>query len=116
MTVFARLIIIVRFNLDGQRPSQRVATLRPPGSPFGAHAEAPAPHAGGIFSLVKRGCATQKWRSSRRAARLPVVLKAVVEVAASQGDDGVGSPDRPEHARLFETRADYGLAAGFDDA
>src|ERR1019366_1813807 len=39
-------------------------------------------------------------------ARRPVVLKAVVEVAASQGDDGVGSPDRPEHAGLFETRAD----------
>src|ERR1039457_1175972 len=63
----------------------------------------------------ERGCATKKWRSSRRAARLPVVLEAVVDVAASQGNDGVGSADRPEHAGLFETRADYGLAAGFDD-
>src|ERR1039458_285303 len=83
---------------------------------------APLQNADVVVVLVPRraagasGCATQKWRSSRRAARLPVVLKAVVEVAASQGDDGVGSPDRPEHAGLFETRADYGLAAGFDDA
>src|ERR1019366_2474608 len=62
------------------------------------------------------GARRRSGTSSRRAARLPVVLKAVVEVAASQGNDGVGCPDRPEHAGLFETRADYGLAAGFDDA
>src|ERR1700674_5983500 len=28
--------------------------------------------------------------------------------------DGVSSPDGPEHARLFETRADYCLASSFD--
>src|ERR1039458_7274572 len=67
-------------------------------------------------TAARDGCATWKRRSSGRAARLPVVLEAVVEVAASQGDDGVGSADRPEHAGLFETRADYGFAAGFDDA
>jgi hypothetical protein len=62
------------------------------------------------------GCATWKWRSDCRAARLSVVLGAVVELAAPQGDDSVGSPDRPEHAGLFEMRAAYGLAGGFDDA
>src|SRR5450631_1992369 len=37
-------------------------------------------------------------------------------MAASQGDDGVGSPDGPEHAGLFESETDYGLAAGLDHA
>jgi hypothetical protein len=41
----------------------------------------------------------------------PSILQTGVAVAASQGDDGVGSPDHPEHAGLFESRADYGLAA-----
>src|SRR5437879_12339493 len=37
-------------------------------------------------------------------------------MATSQGGDGVGSSDRPEHPRLFETRTDYGLAPSFDDS
>ena len=36
--------------------------------------------------------------------------------AASQGDDGVGSGDGPEHARLFQALANHCLATGFDDA
>ena len=47
-------------------------------------------------------------------ARLPVVLKAAVEMAAAQGDDGVGTANRSEHPRLFEPGTDYGLAPGFD--
>src|ERR1700694_673794 len=48
-----------------------------------------------------------------RLARLPVVFKACVEMATAQSDDGVSSPNRPEHAGPFETRTDYGLAPGF---
>jgi hypothetical protein len=35
---------------------------------------------------------------------------------AAKGNDGVGSADGPEHARLFEAAADDGPASGFDDA
>ncbi len=35
-------------------------------------------------------------------------------MTTSQGDDGVGAADGPEHAGLFESRADHGLAASFD--
>jgi starch phosphorylase len=48
------------------------------------------------------GCATEKWRSSH-ATSLPVVFKAAVEEAASEGNDGVGAPNCPEHPRLFES-------------
>ena len=47
---------------------------------------------------------------------LPVVFKAVIELAAAQGDDGVGVANGPEHAELFEAGTDHGLASGFDDA
>jgi len=36
-------------------------------------------------------------------------------MTTSQCEDGVGSPNRPEHSGLFETRTDYGLAPSFDD-
>jgi hypothetical protein len=32
-------------------------------------------------------------------------------MGAAQRQDGVGSPDGPEHSRLFETRADHRLAS-----
>ena len=35
-------------------------------------------------------------------------------MAASEGDDGVGTPNRPEHAGLFEPGADHGFTAGLD--
>ena len=54
-----------------------------------------------VLGDLVNGCATRKWRLGG-AARLPVVLKATVEVAAAQGDDGIGSSNRPEHAGLFE--------------
>src|SRR5665811_2528842 len=63
----------------------------------------------------KRGCATSKWRSSG-AACLPVVLKAVVKLTTSEGDDSVSASDGPEHAGLFEASTDYGFAPGFDNA
>ena len=50
----------------------------------------------------------------RRSACFPIVLEAVVEVPAAQGDDGVGAVDGSEHAGLFEAGADYGFAAGFN--
>src|SRR5450432_676758 len=52
---------------------------------------------------------------SGRAACLPVVGKAVIEMATAEGNDGVGSAECPEHAGLLETRADDSLASGFDD-
>src|SRR5207302_314146 len=54
--------------------------------------------------------------SSRRslAAFLPIVLKTAIEMRAAQCQDRVGSPDGPEHSRLFEARADDGLASSFD--
>lgn len=55
-------------------------------------------------------------RSGSQAARRPVILEASVEVAAAEGDDGVGAANRPEHAGPFETGTDYGLTTGFDDA
>src|SRR6266446_2647204 len=44
------------------------------------------------------------------------MFEPAVEVTTSQSDDGVGAADGPEHAGLFETRADHSLAAGFDHA
>src|SRR6516225_1976689 len=44
----------------------------------------------------------------------PIVLKPAIEMRAAQSQDRVGSPDGPEHSRLFETRADDRLAASFD--
>src|ERR1700719_2294938 len=49
------------------------------------------------------------------ATLLPRVLKASIEMGAAQRQDGVGSPDAPEHSRLFETRADHRLASSFND-
>src|SRR6202047_5606520 len=49
------------------------------------------------------------------AALLPIVLKASIEMGAAQRQDGVGSPDGPEHSRLFETRTDHRLASSFND-
>src|SRR6266446_6045029 len=45
---------------------------------------------------------------------LPIVLKTAIEMIAAQPQDRVGSPDGPEHSRLFETRAYHGLASSFD--
>jgi len=44
---------------------------------------------------------------------LPVILEFATELAAAEGDDGIGSPYGPEHPRLFEA-ADDGFASGFD--
>src|SRR2546426_11562608 len=54
--------------------------------------------------------------SSRQslAAFLPIVLKTAIEMRAAQCQDRVGSPDGPEHSRLFEARADDRLASSFD--
>src|ERR1700685_2138493 len=49
------------------------------------------------------------------AALLPIVLEASIEMGAAQRQNGVGSPDGPEHPRLFETRADHCLASSFND-
>jgi hypothetical protein len=43
-------------------------------------------------------------------------LETTIEMAAPQGDDGVGSANRPEHARLLQAATDYGLATSFDHA
>jgi hypothetical protein len=51
-----------------------------------------------------------------RAAALPVILKAAIEISTAQSQDGVGSPDGPEHSRAFETGSDHRFASGFDDA
>src|SRR5450755_1841404 len=48
------------------------------------------------------------------AALLPIVLKASIEMGAAQRQDGVGSPDGPEHSRLFEAIADHRLASSFN--
>jgi len=45
---------------------------------------------------------------------LPVVLESTIEMAAAEGDDGVGAADGPEHAGLFEPVSDDRLTAGFD--
>src|SRR5260370_6244585 len=50
------------------------------------------------------------------AALLPIVLEASITMAAAQRQDGVGSPDGPEHSRLFETRADHRLASSLNHA
>src|SRR5258707_7287338 len=54
--------------------------------------------------------------SSRQslAAFLPIVLETAIEMKAAQCQDRVGSPDGPEHSRLFEARADDRLASSFD--
>jgi len=45
--------------------------------------------------------------------RFPEVFPSVAEVQAAQGDNGIGSPHRPAHARLFEPLTDDDLATGF---
>ena len=52
---------------------------------------------------------------SRGAAALPIIFKAAIEVAATESDDGVGPANGPEHARLFKSRTDDGLATGLND-
>src|SRR5215467_10113955 len=70
------------------------------------------PRGGHFFA----GRATWKWVSGRPSlpTLFPIILKAAIEMRAAQCQDRVGSPDSPEHSRLFETRADDRLAAGFD--
>jgi len=40
------------------------------------------------------------------AATLPVVLKASVKMAAAEGDDSIGTPNRPEHAGCYVLSVD----------
>ena len=47
---------------------------------------------------------------------LPEILKPSTELAAAQGDNGIGSVQGPVHAGALEASADGHLAAGFDDA
>src|ERR1700692_5035827 len=44
----------------------------------------------------------------------PIVLKTTIKMRAAQCQDGVRSPDGPEHSRSLETRTDHCFAAGFD--
>ena len=63
---------------------------------------------------MRRECATQK--CSSRPMLLPVILEPPVDAAATQGDDGVGAANSPEHAGSLQARSDDGLAAGFNYA
>ncbi len=47
---------------------------------------------------------------------IPVVLKAVAELAATESEDGVGTFDRPDHTRLFQPGSVDGFAPRIDDA
>jgi hypothetical protein len=47
---------------------------------------------------------------------LPIVLESPISAAATQGDDGVGTADSPEHTGSLQARSDDGLAASFDHA
>ena len=55
-------------------------------------------------------------RSGLGRSTLPVVVEAVADDGASQGDDGIGASDGPMHAAALEAVADDGLAGAFDDA
>src|ERR1019366_8734935 len=64
------------------------------------------------------------WRNGRagdieveikRPGVTPSILKAIVEMATSQRDDGVRATNGPEHAGLFEPGTDDGFATSFDD-
>jgi CheY-like chemotaxis protein len=50
-----------------------------------------------ITTADPAGCATQKCRSSRPSC-FPIVLKTTAEAAATEGDDGIGAANAPEHA------------------
>src|SRR6267143_946174 len=62
---------------------------------------------------VSSGARHESWKS--RSPRLPVVFKAAVELAAAQGDDGVGSAYCPKHAGLFGTGTNDGFATRFNN-
>ena len=47
---------------------------------------------------------------------VPAGVPAMTQEEAAQAEDVLGPGFGPEHAGLFETLADHGLAAGFDDA
>ena len=46
---------------------------------------------------------------------LPELIPASAGMDAPQRQDVFGAACAPEHARMFATRADHGLAAGLDD-
>ena len=60
--------------------------------------------------------AVDEIKGGLRGARSPKVFKAAGENAAAQGDNRVGSADRPAHARLFESHTNDGAATGCDYA
>ena len=45
---------------------------------------------------------------------LPIILEPPIDATATQGNDGIGAADSPEHAGLLQTRSDHGLAASFN--
>jgi hypothetical protein len=51
---------------------------------------------------IRIGCGTEKLGLCRPAG-VPIVLKAAIEMAGSESEDGVGATKGPEHAGLFET-------------
>ena len=46
----------------------------------------------------------------------PEILSSAAEMAATEGDDGVGALECPMHAGALQAGADRDLASGFDDA
>jgi len=46
----------------------------------------------------------------------PSNLQTCLELTATQSQDGMGTPNGPEHSRLLAARADPCLASSFDDA
>ncbi len=47
-------------------------------------------------------------------ALLPVVVEAIGELRAAQGDDCIGAVHGPEHTRAFQAGTDHAAASGFN--
>src|SRR5271156_409425 len=58
---------------------------------------------------------TASMKRESSPARLPVAFKSAVELTAAQGQDGVGPPHSPEHARQLASRANHSLASSLDN-
>ena len=65
-----------------------------------------------LSSIVRLGCAT--WKGQSWPAGLPIVVEFTAVTAATDGDDGIGAANGPEHSRAFEPGGDEGFAARFD--
>src|SRR5260370_32347643 len=79
---------------SGRRPDLAVKSCKPCRAALDGQPGTAVPTR--VMRIYPPGARHESWKSC--SPRLPVVFKAAVELAAAQGDDGVGSAYCPKHA------------------